>query len=169
MNWINIRLVVGLCALLMGTAAHGAFIFIIDIDGADDGPITYNSNFSFGGDTTTASTSVASSAFGMSGDSIFGGDGSALPDTYVYTYTPGIDGDNLVLTPGQDLGSGNFASGAVAGGLGLYNVYATWPFTTNVSGGNTQYQLVTAGVLPVITTLNQNNQGNTWVLLGQIS
>jgi len=168
MNWIHIRIVVGLFALLIVTAANGAYIFLIDLDGQDDGVLTYNSNFSFGGDTTAASQSIASSAFGMSGDSIYGGDGSAQPDTYVYTYTPGIDGDNLALTPGQNLGSGNFASGAVAGGLGLYNVYATWPYTENVSGGNTQYQIETAGALPVITSLDQNYQGHTWVLLGQI-
>ena len=29
-----------------------AFLIEIDTDGADDGPITYSPNFSFGGDTT---------------------------------------------------------------------------------------------------------------------
>ena len=107
----------GLCltAGLLPTA-NASFIIEIDTDGLDDGVLTYNTNFSFGGDTTTASQSAATSALGMTGgDSIFGGDGVNLPDTYVYTYDLDVDGDNLALTAGAALnGSGNTASGEVA-------------------------------------------------------
>jgi hypothetical protein len=163
-------LAAGVFALvLLAANASASYILEIDTDGTDDGVLTYNSLFGFGGDTTTASQSAPSVAFGMTGgDSIFGGDGVNSPDTYVYSYDPGVDGDNLALAPGQDLGNGNFASGAVAGGPGLYNIYATWPFTTNVSGGLTNYEISTFGVPNVNVSLDQNNLGDSWILLGQI-
>lgn len=153
--------------------ASAAFIFEIDTDGADDGVLTFNPNFSFGGDTTTASQSATSSAFGTSGgDSIFGGDGSALPDTYLYSYTPDSEPDNLVIPMGQDLGDGNLASGLGGGGGGLYSVYATWPFTSNVSGGLTTYNVTTAGD-GFSVSIDQNGGGpglgNVWVQLGDIN
>ena len=159
--------------LTLAPGAHAAYVLAIDIDGVDDVSITYNPLFSFGGDTTTASTSIKSTAFGMpTGNSIFGGDGSSSPDTYVFTYNPGVNGDNLVLAPGQPLGNGNFASGITAGGTGLYNVYATWPFTFNVSGGDTLYETVTSGSSDS-RSINQNGPfdaglGNVWVLVGQV-
>ena len=69
--------------ILMATAgllstAQAGYIIEIDTDGADDGVLTYNADFSFGGDTTTASQSATATVFGATGgDSIFGGDGSA--------------------------------------------------------------------------------------------
>ena len=81
---------------LITTGAQAAFLLEIDTDGSDDGVLTYNPNFSFGGDTTAATQSNASTAYGMNGgDSIFGCNGSAYLDTYVYTYTPNMDSDNL--------------------------------------------------------------------------
>lgn len=161
-----------LCAAMMlGAAASSdaAFLLEIDTDGADDGVVTYNSHFSFGGDTTTASQSVTSTAFGTTGgDSIFGGDGVVFPDTYVFTYQPSVDGDNLVIPIGTDLGNGNTASGMVGGGAGTYRVYATWPSTSNVSGGATRYTLSTAGTTDVIVDIDQNIGGGSWVLLGDI-
>ncbi|MEW4571339.1 PEP-CTERM sorting domain-containing protein [Tautonia sp. JC769] len=158
------------CTLAPGTRAEGAFLIEIDTDGADDGPITYNPNFSFGGDTTTASTSILSTAVGLSGaDSIFGGDGVNEPDTYEYSYTLGVDADNLALAAGTDLGDGNVATGITGGKTGVYNVYATWPFTTNVSGGLVTFTLTGGGGTLFSTQIDQNNQGNAWVLLGSAS
>jgi hypothetical protein len=156
-----------LCVLSL--SAQAAFILSIDTDGADDGPVTYNPGFSFGGDTTTASSSAASTAFGMTGDSIFGGDGVLEFDTYLYTYTPGSNLDNLVLGNGFDLGSGNLASGLTGGGVGTYRVYATWPFTDNVTGGLTHYTLSTAGAADVMLDIDQNGKGNEWYVLGDIN
>ena len=102
------------------------------------------------------------------GDSIFGGNGSAYLDTYVYTYTPSMDADNLFPSAGQDLGAGNFASGLAGGGLGTYRVYATWPWTDNVSGGLTQYTISTAGATDVVVNIDQNNKGHEWFLIGDI-
>jgi hypothetical protein len=142
-------------------------------------------NISFGGDTTTASDSVASPAVGMTGgDSLFAGNGTNQPDTYVYRYTPSVDGDNLVLAAGTPLNdNGNIATGQTAGGSGLYTIYATWPRTTNVSGGATRYTLTDAGGTLFSVDINQNTildnsigvvtpalgGGGEWVPLGSVN
>lgn len=157
-------------AMLCGTA-NAAYIIEIDTDGADDGVLTFNPDFSFGGDTTTASQSSPSSAFGTSGaDSIFGGDGFDFFDTYVYTHSPDSQADNLVVAAGTDLGDGNTATGVVGGGPGTYSVYATWPGTSNVSGGPTTYNVSTSGD-SFSTVVDQNGGGffgNVWFKLGEI-
>lgn len=162
-------LVAAVCAALT-SAANAAFLFEIDTDGADDDVLTLNPNFSFGGDTTTASQSSASSAFGTNGaDSIFGGDGNVDPDTYVYTYDPSVEGDNLVVPAGTDLGDGVLASGLAAGGAGVYNVFATWPLSSNINPAGANFDVSTAGDAFTVSDLDQNGQGNAWILLGQIN
>ena len=152
---------------VLASAAGAGFIIEIDIDGQDDGVLTFNPNFAFGGDTTTASQSATASVVGATGgDSIFGGNGVNDPDAYVYRYTPTEQPDNLVLAPGTPLGEGNTASGVVGGGLGTYRVYASWPFTNNVSGGDVTFELVTIGDSFEVS-IDQNNRGDAWVLLGE--
>jgi hypothetical protein len=149
--------------------AQAGFLVEVDTDGLDDGILTYNPDFSFGGDTTTASQSVASNALGMTGgDSIFGGDGVSQPDTYIITYNPAAEVDNLALAAGSDLGAGNTASGLVGGGAGLYNVYATWPFTANVGGGPTRYTISTDGHADLVSLVDQNGTGDVWVFLNTL-
>ncbi len=158
-----------LCALAggVGTAAAGVIIEI-DTDGADDGVVTYNPAFNFGGDTTTASQSATVSAFGTTGgDSIFGGDGVNQVDTYVFAYSPQSQPDNLVIPAGTDLGDGNVGTGVVGGGFGTYRVYGLWPATNNVSGGLTSFDVVAPGDSFQIQ-INQNERGGTWILLGEI-
>lgn len=156
-------------SVLLASTASAAYLLEVDVDGLDDGVLTFNSGFSFGGDTTSASQSIPSTAFGMTGgDSIFGGNGSAQFDTYVYTYSPDSQPDNLITTPQTDLGEGNTASGRTGGGKGSYDVYATWPFTTGVSGGLTSYNISTAGD-SFSVQIDQNNRGHVWVSLGSIS
>lgn len=149
--------------------SRGAYLLEIDADGMDDGVLVYHPGFSFGGDTTTASQSITSPAFGASGaDSIFGGDGVIEPDTYVYEYAPDSQADNLAVPAGTDLGGGNLATGLPGGGPGAYAVYATWPMTSNVSGGPTQYQVATAGDMFTVQ-IDQNGKGDAWIKLGEIS
>lgn len=165
------------CAVLLyaSAAAHAAFMIQIDTDGLDDGVLTYSPNFTFGGDTTTASQSVAATTFGLTGgDSIFGGDGSASPDAYVYRYDPTTDADNLVTSGagiiGVDLlGAPVAGTGLTGGAAGKYFVYATWPTTANVSGGLTTYA-VESGANSFAVQLDQNNAdfGDNWVRLGVI-
>lgn len=151
----------------MSAVARAGFVIEIDTDGLDDGNLVFNPKFSFGGDTTSASQSVTTPAFGLTGgDSIFGGNGVAEPDTYLYRYTPGTDGDNLAIPNGTDLGGGNLSLGLTAGGAALYNVYATWPISSNVSGGPTNFSL-SDGVNTLFTvSLDQNGTGGSWVYLG---
>ena len=155
--------------LFAASPAFAQFVIEVDTDGADDGVLTYSPNFGFGGDTTSASQSVPATAVGLTGgDSIFGGNGLNELDTYLYTYTPGVDGDNLGLAAGTELNDdGAVASGATAGTTGFYNVYATWPFTENVTGGATTFTLSDSSNTPLFTTtFSQNNLGDEWILLG---
>lgn len=162
----RIALAVGLFAC--GGAANAGFILEIDTDGADDGVLTFNPGFSFGGDTDAASQSASATAFGTTGgDSIFGGNGVQEADTYVYTYSPDSQADNLAIPAGTNLGEGNMGTGVVGGGAGTYLVYALWPFTNNVSGGMTTYDVSTAGDSFQIP-LDQNSRGDAWALLGTI-
>jgi hypothetical protein len=183
----------GGCFLLLATffVATGSAAALIgtDLDPVD-GPITLDPNFSFGGDTTSASDSISSIAVGVDGfGSLFGGDGS-LVDTYVYTYDVDALGDNLPLAGGTvlnddgpvmgiDGGGRGIASGIPAGGSGDYRVYATWPITNNVSGGDTTYTLSGPGGDLLTVSLDQNTingfvdpddgltyAGGEWVLLG---
>lgn len=157
----------GLLSLSLGSSASAAFLVQIDTDGADDGPISYSPNFGFGGDTTAASSSLASEAVGLApGDSIFGGNGSSLPDTYLYTYNPAADGDNLTLAPGTALNDdGSLASGATAGSTGLYNVYATWPTSTN-TGAPVTFTLDSSLGTAFSVQIDQNGRGDEWIFLG---
>ncbi len=74
------------------------------------------------------STAIATTAT----NSVFGGDGDG-PDTYIYSYTPGTDADNVTLPAGIDLGNGDLATGLTGGASGLYNVYITWPTSSGVN------------------------------------
>lgn len=157
----------GIALMFVSTASAG-FIVEIDTDGLDDGVLTYNPLFSFGGDTTTASQSAKSNAFGMTGgDSIFGGDGNLEPDTYVYTYSPDSMADNLVIPAGQDLGAGNTGTGMVGGGAGMYRVYLTWPWTSNTAAP-VDIEVTTAGD-SFTTVIDENGTGHVWVALGDIN
>ncbi len=161
-------------SLMFGGGAQAAFMIEIDTDGLDDGSIIYNSNFNFGGDTTTATTSTASTAFGLTpADSIFGGDGIAVPDTYVYHYDPSTDVDNLNTTGavlGVDLlGNPISGTGKVGGAAGGYRIYAAWPTTTNVEAAGVDYTAI-SGTNSFFVHVDQNVpafQGG-WVYLGDI-
>ncbi len=169
-QWVRIlglAVSVGLVSTVLGNPVQAAYIIEVDTDGAVNGSITFNPNFQFGGDTTTATASVASTAVGLTGgNSIYGGNGTAQPDTYLFNYTPGTDVDNVSFTAGTSLGAGNVATGLNGGQNGTYNVYATWPSTTNVTGGLTTFELTGAGGSLFSTDIDQNNQGTAWVLLG---
>lgn len=175
---------------VLASTANAAFLLEIDTDGLDDGTLTFNPGFSLGVNMTGVSQSIAASSFGLTGgDSIFGGaerDPNTDPlydpnetvlNQYNYTYSPDSQADNLVTTPHTDLGEGNTASGRPGGGSGSYDVYATWPFSSNVSGGPTTYEVTTAGD-SFSVLINQNDddelfgsdgRGHVWVLLGSIN
>jgi PEP-CTERM motif-containing protein len=163
-------------AMFMATSAQAAYVLDIDIDGLDDGPITFNPNFSFGGDATTGSTSIASLAVGTNGaDSLFNANTTDQFDTFIYSYTPAVDGNSTIVTNGAALNAaGDIGSTLAAGGSGLYRVYATWPWTNNVSGGDTSF-ILNDGVNPDLFnfTLDQNDggagTGGEWIFLGEVT
>lgn len=175
----RITLVVAALVFSVASFTHAAFLVQVDTDGADDGPFTPSPNFTFGGDTTTASTSILSGAPLLPvGDSLFGGDGVNEPDTYVYRYDPTSDADNLATGEtflGVDL-AGNFvgSSGRTGGDAGLYNVYAAWPDTGNVNAAGVNYEVVSgANSFSVLVDQNiandpQKGFADVWVLLGTI-
>lgn len=166
------------CAVAMFAAAsvQAAYLLEIDTDGLDDGVLTYHPNFGFGGDTTIASQSSTSPAIGMTGgDSIFGGDATLGPDTYVATYTPAVDGDNIDLS-GQALNTeGDLGGALIAGGSGEYAIYTTWPVTSSVSGNPITYTLSGGGGVLFSVQIDQNtaqdddgdlHAGGEWIYLG---
>jgi hypothetical protein len=177
-------LVIG-CSLSLARAA-----IVVGAHSSEKG----NANFSFGGDTTSASTSVASQAAGLIGaNSIFGGNGSAN-DVYVFSYTPGTDADNTVFAAGAVLGDSSaadsdgagptspvyvnvpqLASGLAGGATGLYKVYFTTPASTAVNGRTlfeTTGDLGTVALNPV--NLNSGGTGagqganDAWLLIATV-
>lgn len=134
-----------------------------------------NSNFGLGGDTTAASNSIPSGAYGVTAtNSKFGGNGTDLPDTYIYSYTPGTDADNIAIPGGTDLGGGNLASGLVGGGSGLYNVYITWPSSGNVNVAGSMITITSDADDIILPAVDQNTGfsgdpgGNdAWLLIAE--
>ena len=178
---------VALClGLLAADIAQAAFVIEAHTSGKANA-----TSFSFGGGQTTTGASVPSAAVGLTAsNSIFGGDGN--PDTYVFSYTPGVDVDNTVFAPGAVLGSvtgfpgeGNVASGLTGGVAGLYNVYFTTPESTNVHADGSRFVITQDGAPIDLMTVVLNNTGtgpdtdpgapfvgganNAWFKLGTVS
>lgn len=169
------------CLALAMAPAHAAFVIEIDVDGdASNASTTFNSNFALGGDTTSASASSASNAVGLTpANSIFGGNGMMFADTYTATYTPAVDGDNVNLGGIALNDDGDIGNLQAAGGSGVYDIYATWPITNNVSGGLTNYRLNDGSSDILTTSVDQNTvqgfvdptngmtfAGGEWIFLG---
>ena len=145
------------------TSSHAAFVAAADLDPGN--AQSFHPNFSFGGDTTSASSSIPSAAVGLpSHDSIFGGNGANFGDTYIMSYTPGVDADNFSPASGSLLGSTTgfgteLASGLLGGVTGLYNVYVTVPETTGISASSDF--TITGDGTPVQVLGITMNSGNT--------
>ena len=163
-----------IAGLGLASTATAGFLIEIDTDGADDGVLTFSPNFAFGADTTTATQSSLGSGRADGGDSIYGGDGVIFPDTYLYFYTPAVDGNNLSLPAGTVLnGDGDVFSGVPTGGSGDYRIYITFPFSDNVNGGTTHYELSEpAGSVFYCQRRPDRRRpgaGGEWILLGTVN
>ncbi|MBN2511950.1 MAG: hypothetical protein JXB18_03325 [Sedimentisphaerales bacterium] len=132
-------------------------------------------NFSSNG-TPSYATAVSRAAGCIGTKSAFGG--TVDPDTYIFSYTLGVDADNFSIAAGTNLGNNLLASGLTGGLPGTYNVYITWPSTNNVAPvpGNVTATLVDDdGSVNVGFSQNDgdvygtNPGGNKWKLLGQVS
>lgn len=174
--------------MLCAAQTNAAFIVATDLD--PDAGQSLDPNFSFGGDTTAATSSLAGGAIGLPpNDSLFGGNGTLAGDTYVLSYTPGTDADNFSPSVGSILGSvtgfgTELASGLAGGASGAYKVYITAPQSTNISA----FSNITAtgdGAPVVLANVNLNNGGtgidqdpdapfvgganDAWYLLGTVN
>lgn len=166
--------------LLAANAAQAAFIVQVDTDGVTNNPAagTFHPNLSFGNGGTTASftTTSGTAAPGIQpGNTIFGGN-APNQDQYIFSYTPGTDADNFTFEEGAALGNGNTATGVTGGGSGLYNVYAAWPNTNNISDNGavpTQY-VASSDTVAATAGYNQDEDtngdlvGGGWVYIGQV-
>ena len=156
--------VLGTCAILMFLSASARAAFIVEAHSSG----LANYNFSPNG---IPYHSIPSTAFGLTAtNSIFGG--NVDPDSYRYSYTPGTDADNATLTAGTDLGNGDLASGLTGGGSGLYNVYITWPDSTNVNAAGSRITITSDGPAIVLDPVDMNTGGtgdpggnNAWLLI----
>ncbi len=156
--------VLGTCAILMFLSASARAAFIVEAHSSG----LANGNFWSNG---TPNNSIPSMAVGLTAtNSIFGG--NVDPDSYQYSYTPGTDTDNATLTAGIDLGNGNLASGLTGGGSGLYNVYITWPNSTNVNAAGSRITITSDGADIVLDPVNMNTGGtgtpggnSAWLLI----
>ncbi|MCA9229310.1 MAG: PEP-CTERM sorting domain-containing protein [Planctomycetales bacterium] len=185
---IKLLLVALSAMLLCATQSQAAFVAAVDLD--TSATQVLHPNFSFGGDTTSASSSALSYAVGLPPhQSIFGGNGLNFGDTYIMSYTPGTDADNFFPAAGSLLGSvtgfgTELASGAVGGGSGLYNVYVTVPSSANVNVAGSNFTITGDGAPVVLNAVNLNDGGtgadldpgaafvgganNAWFLLGSV-
>ena len=130
-----------------------------------------NANYSGDGRPSSDTYPSPSRAVGVTAASaVFGGTGDHI---YTFSYTPtltGADQDNVTLAAGTDLGNGNTASGLLGGGTGLYNVYATWRTSTNVSTAGCYFTVTDDGGQTVTGTINQNapSEGtDKWMLIAE--
>jgi hypothetical protein len=164
------RLFNSIVVLMFLTAATVQAAFIVEVHETGRGYANFSSN-----GTPGYSSFAVSEAVGCIGaNSAYGGD--VDPDTYTFTYTPGIDVDNYSMSAGIDLGNdiaGNdvFSSGITGGATGLYNVYVSWPSSTNVSGGLTNIATLSDGGETVVSVNQDGDQvdatpgANEWVLV----
>ena len=151
--------VLGTCAILMFLSASARAAFTVEAHPSG----LANANF-----TGWGSESIPSLAVGLTAtDSIYGGS-----DDYTYSYTPGTDADNATLMAGIDLGNGDLASGLTGGGSGQYNVYITWPYSTNVDSAGCKITITSDGADIVLNPVNMNTFGtgnpggnSAWLLI----
>lgn len=167
----RVQLVTLLVIIALITAgAQAAFMVEAHSSGMANGNFSYN----WDGAISASSTPTPSEAYGVTAtNSVFGG-GAVAPvmDTYTFSFTPGIDADNLPIPADTDMGNENLSSGLVGNGTGYYNVYITWPATTNADPAGCRITITSDGSDIVIDPINVNNGGtgspganNGWYLI----
>ena len=169
---INVFLGIG-CVATLAVASSVDAAFIIEPNGKASAT-NYLAGTGTGNSTAAGAPTLMAPGLTPGAASVFGG------EPYTYTYTPGADGDNTVFAAGQVLNSnaGLNASGIAAGGAGVYNVYLTYPESTNNSGQPTSYDVDSDGIAG--SELSSSRDQNIldvpnglgvglWELLGQIT
>ena len=138
--------IVMMMAAVICAGAQAAFI----VEAHESG--LANGNFVGSGSASLRSTAPGTTAT----NSIFGGS-----DDYLYSYTPGVDVDN-------------YSSALEGGGDGLYNVYITWPSSTNVDPDGCTITVTSEGSDIVLSPVDMNDGGtgdpggnDAWYLIGE--
>ncbi|NLW84039.1 MAG: PEP-CTERM sorting domain-containing protein [Phycisphaerae bacterium] len=113
---------------------------------------------------TAPSPSTAGTAPGLTAtNSVFGGSAvDPAKDTYVYSYTPGMDVDNWDVPAYQYFGNGLYTTNETGGQTGYYNVYITWLDTTGVSS-LCNITVTSDGADAVWTNVDMNRDGSNWI------
>jgi hypothetical protein len=131
-------------------------------------------NYSGDGIESTWGASNSTAVGTQAGNAVFGGTGDHI---YTFFYTPSpvgcLDVDNTVYAAGTDLGNGNLATGLTGGGAGLYNVYATWCDSDNVTQNNANFTITSED--DDVSLLNVQQWGtvspppgsDTWLLIAE--
>ncbi|MBN1125358.1 MAG: hypothetical protein JXA82_10145 [Sedimentisphaerales bacterium] len=152
------------CGIFLLMAAQAPAAFIVEAHSSG----LANENFEGGGKESVWSRAAGTTA----SKSIFSGTYSEGlgTDEYIYSYTPGVDQDNYSPAEGTDFGNGNASTGMIGGETGFYNVYITWPNSTNV--GTTCTITVTNDGEDVVNSgidMNGNNANgnNLWLLIAE--
>lgn len=152
------RVLLAATLAVTGLATVSQAAFIVE---SSTGGKAFSTNFS--GNSPSHSTTTGS-AVGLTAGigSVFGGAGtnaSTDPDKYVLSYKPGTNADNTVLSAGTALGNGNLATGLTGGVTGMYNVYITWPASTNVDGTGCKLVITSDGSPVTLNSVNMNTGG----------
>jgi hypothetical protein len=166
--------VVAACAVVIAVLSvnvQGAFIVETDKGMLFGGTPLAPENYSGDGIESTYGPSNSTAVGTQAGNAVFGGTGDRL---YTFFYTPSpagcLDVDNTVFPAGIDLGNGDLATGLVGGGAGLYNVYATWCYSTNVTQDNANFTVTSEGDDVSLVNVQQYGAApgsNTWLLLAE--
>ena len=139
---------------VMATAAAGAQgAFMVETHNSG----LANQNYSGNGTVSSDTYPSYSRAVGITAkNAVFGGTGD---DIYVFSYTPSPafcpDVDNVVFAAGTGLSDNNAASGLTGGVPGLYNVYATWRASGNVSDKGAKFTTTGEGEPVVLSAVQQ--------------
>ena len=83
-------------------------------------------------------------------------------DTYIFSYTPGTDADNWTVPQYQYFGNGLYTTNLEGGQTGYYNVYITWPASTNVSS-LCDITITNDGTDIVWNGINMNDNQTIWI------
>jgi len=83
--------------------------------------------------STAHFSSPGGTAPGLTADTHAWGSYDVGYDEYIFSYTPGGDIDNWSVPQYQYFGNGSYTTSLQGGLAGYYNVYITWPGSTNVS------------------------------------
>lgn len=141
--------IISVTTILCVCAAGVQAAFIVEPFGLSSG------NFS----GTPRSSAVNSTAPGLTVGSHAWGSTTVGFDVYEYSYTPGSDEDNwTVPLDARYFGNGQYSTNLPGGQTGYYNVYITWPGSTNVSS-LCDLTITHDGTDIVWTDINMNDSG----------